>query len=440
MNGVDELKIKQMKRYRILVFIAVVATGFLTQFHRASSGAIRMDLEQDFMMTATQFATFSSMYFYPYMLMQLPIGMLADKIGVRKIIICGCALSTIGTLIFCTAPSFAVLCLGRMLVGIGVSAPIICKEKIFVEWYAPNKIVTMGGLSSFFQNFGGVVAQGPLVALVGIFSWRTTFLGLVGLNFLVFIFVLLVIRDKPADKGFPAEIDLLGYERKVKKQKTGIVRGIWNVIKNKYTWPLLFIMPVEMGAYTMFSSTWGVSYFKDVYGYTASQASTCTTLLMIGWCVSMIFVTNISDRIKSRKKPIILLCGFSCFIWTVLVFGSNLISQLQIVEVVAALFGITGCLTALLFAEAREVNDPDSVGVTLGFLNMIGMGTGAVFPIICGSIIDRLEPAGVTGGMLYRNAFMFLFILLIIAFAASFFLIETKCQNINLIRKEKPNL
>jgi len=407
--------------------------GFLTQFHRASSGTIKADLAADFSLNATQFATFSSMYFYPYMIMQLPVGILADKIGARKLIVGGCFLSALGTLIFSLANTFPILCLGRLLVGVGVSAPIICKDKLLSEWYSPSKIVTMGGISSCFQNMGGVVAQAPLSLLVGLLTWRATFVGLAVVSALMGVFALLFVRNKPSDKGFPSELELEGYSRKTPVAKLSVGAALKKIVSNRLTWPLFLIMPIEMGAYTMFSGTWGVSYIQDVFGYTATQATKYTTCLMLGWCISIILICTISDRIRSRKKPIIVLCSLSLLLWVLLSFGSSLIARTHLLGVVCFLFGVTGSLTPLLFATAREVNDPSCLGTTLGVVNMIGMGAGAVFPIICGAIMDKHTVRGISGAGLYSRAFLFLVILLAIALLISvLFLKETNCKNIHL--------
>lgn len=432
MNNSDRNVIR-MRRYRILILISIMLAGFLTQFHRASSGTIKSDLAAAFSLNATQFATFSSMYFYPYMIMQLPVGILADKIGSRKLIVGGSFLAALGTLIFSQAATFPVLCLGRLLVGIGVSAPIICKDKLLSEWYSPGKIVTMGGISSFFQNMGGVVAQTPLSLLVGLLTWRTTFVGLAAVSALVGVFALLFVRNKPSDKGFPSELELEGYSRKSSAAKLNIGAALKKIVTNRLTWPLFLIMPVEMGAYTMFSGTWGVSYIQDVFSYSGTQATKYTTYLMLGWCISIIFVCAFSDRIRSRKKPIIALCTLSLLIWILLSFGSSFIARAHLLGVVCFLFGITGSLTPLLFATAREVNDPACLGTTLGVVNMIGMGAGAVFPIICGAIMDKHTVRGISGAGLYSRAFLFLVILLAIALIVSIlFLKETHCKNIHL--------
>lgn len=428
----NDQQVTRMRRYRVLILIAVILAGFLTQFHRASSGTIRDDLAAAFSLNATQFAAFSSMYFYPYMIMQLPVGILADKFGARKLIIAGSFLAAVGTLIFSQAASFPVLCLGRLLVGIGVSAPVICKDKLLTEWYSPGKIVTMGGISSFFQNMGGVAAQAPLSAVIGIFTWRATFVGLAAVSLLASVFAFFFVHNRPADKGFPSELELEGYARP-KKNALSIPAALKKIIKNRYIWPLLFIMPVEMGAYTMFSGTWGVSYIQDVFGYTSAEATRFTTCLMLGWCVSIVFICAISDRMRSRKKPILALCTLALALWLLMAFGSPLIAKTHTLAVVCFLFGFTGSLTPLLFASAREVNDPAALGTTLGVVNMIGMGAGAVFPVICGAIIDRFAGASITSAQLYSRAFLYLVALLAAALVlAALFLKETGCKNIHL--------
>ena len=126
--------------YCWVVLLLAGFASFFTFFHRMSAGVLRADLVEEFALSATSFAAFSSVCFYPYMLMQIPVGLLADRWGVRKTVSLGCLVTALGTLLLASAGSFAAACLGRLLVGFGISAPVVCTQKAAAVWFPENKV------------------------------------------------------------------------------------------------------------------------------------------------------------------------------------------------------------------------------------------------------------------------------------------------------------
>lgn len=425
--------IKKVMRYRWVMFGVITLVGFFVQFHRTSSGVIRADLSETFTMSATSFSLFSSMYFYPYVLMQLPAGILVDKWGVRKTIVLSSFITTFGTFIFSIAPTFGIACVGRALVGIGVAPPVIAMNKLIADWFKQSEVVSVIGLSNLFSTSGAMISQTPLALLIGILTWRTTFKIFSGITFIVSLACLLLLYDTPERIGLPSVASIGGSSPTMKpieiRQSTGAI--IKNVIFNHYCWPLFLIMPSLMGAYTLFSGTWGVPYLQDVYGYSNVQASTFTLYMAIGMSFSSFAISFISDRICSRKKPLIFITGLTFVLWMMITFYYSFLKYIGSVgmSIIMFLFGCTASAVPMLFAIVREVNNPTYIGISIGVMNTIGMLASAVFPIICGSILDT-KATMIDGANLYQSAFLFIVILTGCSFIASIFVKETSARYI----------
>ncbi|HPI97440.1 MAG TPA: MFS transporter, partial [Synergistales bacterium] len=122
-------------RYRWYIWGTMVCAYLIVFFHRLAPGVLREELSSAFDLTATSFGTLASMYFYAYMIMQIPVGMLADSLGARATVSIGMFMTTLGSLLFGMARTSSLIFLGRFIIGIGVSTVFVCILKIQSRWF-----------------------------------------------------------------------------------------------------------------------------------------------------------------------------------------------------------------------------------------------------------------------------------------------------------------
>ncbi|HBG23285.1 MAG TPA: MFS transporter, partial [Peptococcaceae bacterium] len=253
---------KTTNNYRWLIWGIMVLSYIVVFFHRMAAGVVKDDLIQSFNISATTFANLGATYFYAYMLMQIPAGILADTLGARKTVTAGTLLAGVGSILFGFAPTVTVSFLGRLLVGMGVSVVFVCILKILSVWFRPEEFSTMSGITSFIGNMGGLLAQTPLALMVAVFTWRNTFMAIGLASTLIAVLCYLVIRDYPADMQ-PQDNSAVSQQKKADKPSA---KTFLQVITNKHTWPGFFLFAGFFGAYIAFSGTWGGSYMMDAYG------------------------------------------------------------------------------------------------------------------------------------------------------------------------------
>lgn len=201
MNSID--KNKKTSSQAWLVWGILVTIYFLVFFHRLSVGVITDDLVSTFGMNATQIANLGAMYFYAYTFMQIPSGILADSLGPKKTVIIGSIIASIGVMVFSFANSIPMAYLGRLLVGLGVSVVFLCLLNIQANWFPSNKFASMSGLTSFIGSMGGILAQGPLLAMVGIIGWRNSFRAIGVITLVLAGLVAVLVKNTPSEKGLP---------------------------------------------------------------------------------------------------------------------------------------------------------------------------------------------------------------------------------------------
>ncbi len=167
---------------RRIVFGLALASYVLSFFHRTAPAAIASELTRTFSISGAVLGTLAATYFYVYTLLQVPVGVLADTLGPRKLLTGGAAIAAIGSLLFALAPVWEIAAVGRTLVGVGVAVAFIAILKVSAMWFAPERFATVTGVTMFVGNLGAVAAGAPLAWVVTQTSWRGVFVALAALS------------------------------------------------------------------------------------------------------------------------------------------------------------------------------------------------------------------------------------------------------------------
>src|SRR5205814_7782783 len=113
----------------------VAASFYLVAFYLRSSPAVMTtELMRDFGISAAQLGAFSAVYFYAYIAMQIPTGVLADTWGARRLLIAGSLAAAAGTCLFAATSSYGLASLGRLIAGGATAVGWVVTLKIAMHW------------------------------------------------------------------------------------------------------------------------------------------------------------------------------------------------------------------------------------------------------------------------------------------------------------------
>ncbi len=308
------------RRYRWVVWCTMALAYMIVFFHRLAPGVVRDDLASAFGMSGAAYGNLASMYFYAYMVMQIPVGMLADSLGSRVTVSGGIFLCGAGSLVFGFAPSIGWAYLGRFIVGIGGSTVFVCMLKMLSEWYSEKEFATMSGVTTLTGNFGGLIAQTPLALMVGVFTWRMTFAGIGILSFFIAGACLLLIRNRPTEMGF-APVSTGSSEESIHARD--LMPALKAALRSKGIWPATALGALFSGAQLTFTGAWGVPWLVDVYGLSRSEASAIVSLVVIGAMTGGVMIGKFSDMVRARRWPLILVGSLNVAAWCVIVFWGS---------------------------------------------------------------------------------------------------------------------
>lgn len=397
-------------------------------FHRVAPAVMTDELMRTFSIGAAAMGNLSAFYFYSYVLMQIPTGIIADRWGPRRLLTAGALVAGVGGVFFALAPSLGWAYLGRFLIGASVAVAWIGLLKVTSDWFPPQLFAMVTGVGLLSGILGAVGAGPPLRLLMDQAHWRTVMLAVAAATLVVAAGVWAVVRDSPSQKGF-ADYPHTG---RGKAQRPALA-GLVEVLRFRNAW-LLFVIPGGfVGAILTFSGLWGVPFLTTQYGMSTARASMLTSIQLTSWALASPLFGWFSDRL-GRRKPLYLAGGLIALgAWCTLVYLPNLP-----LPVVAGLLVVTGCASGAMivsFAFAKESVPTDLAGTVSGLVNMgVMLGPMVLQPLV-GWMLDACWAGSLVAGVrcydatAYRAGFSLMLGWLALSLLLLLFTRETRCRH-----------
>lgn len=363
------------------ITIAVLAWGAVALFFfyqyilRVSPGVMINEIRHDFSLTADQFATLGSFYLYAYALLQIPLGIIVDRIGVRRTIIGSIILCLAGSTLIAFSHIFALAQLSRIMIGAGSASAFMCALKIIADRLPPGSRGFLMGMTLTLGTVGALVAGKPLVYLLDAFGWRsamlyTTFLG-------AFILILAFIFLPKRQKGRPT----LEHET-----IRSIAKNVLSIIKNRQ---IMLYGLLAIGVYTPLSALadlWGTAFLMQKFSLPRAEAAHTAMMLYIGLAIGSLLMPWLCEKYNILNLTIQLcsICILSLFAF--LLYGP-IITESQLIFVLIPLGFFCGA-EMMCFTGALLFSNPNNSGVTIGVVNTLNMLGGAILQQFIGYNLD----------------------------------------------------
>ena len=429
---------RRMRRIRWTSYTLVVVGYMLAFFHRMAPAAIATDLQQSFLASGAALGALAAAYFYTYTVMQIPVGVMADTLGIRKIVAIGAALAGAGSLVFGMADTLTVATLGRVLVGLGVSSMFISLMKLNSVWFHDRHFGTIGGMSLLLGNFGSVIAAAPLAWAVTQTSWRNVFVAVGLFSIVLAVLVWFLVRSHPGEAGLPSMRELEGKEAHPPHHGHWY-DGLLKVMKNRATWPGFWPNLGVGGSLFAFAGLWAIPYLRDVYGMERNVAANHTMLLLFSFAVGAMLIGMLSDRIGKRVPVIVGGIAVYVLCWLPLVSAWHMPASLS--YLLFALMGLSAAGFTLTWASVKEVNPPALSGMATSVINTGGfLGAAVLQPLVGWAMDQGWDGRSLAGARVYseQNYQLGLGIMLgfaIVGLLGAMTIRETNCGYINLTQR-----
>lgn len=414
----------QPKNLNWIVWITLSTAFFLSFFHRVAPAVIADQLMAEFDTGAVAIGGLASIYFYIYLLMQIPTGALADTVGPRTTVAVGSIVAGLGALLFALAWNLPVAFVGRFLIGLGVSVAFICTLKAQTVWFPAERFATMSGLLAIVGTAGAIVATTPLAASSDAFGWRPAFVASAIASIVVAVLIWSLVKDAPDGES--------GRPDKPLTHRMSLRQSVPVVWRNRQTWLCFTIHFSLFGGYLAFVGLWGAPFLMHVYDLSRIQAANWMIVVTVAFAAGSFLVGVLSDRLRRRKPPVLIGATLFVIMWLSLVLwpGGPPPYAWTMVALIVASAGASAY--ALGFAVVKESNPPGASGLAMATANIGGiLGVALLQPLIGHMLDSSWEGTVVAGARVYafsayRTAFWAFVIVGLCGLIATLFMRDTR--------------
>ncbi|BBO73623.1 MFS transporter [Desulfosarcina widdelii] len=374
---------KKIRRpgYRWTVFVILSLQYLLVYFHRVSPALMTRELVAAFSISGASLGLLSSSYFYAYALMQLPVGIFADRWGARKTITLFSAIGAVGAILFGLAPNFQVATAARVLVGLGLSAVFVPAMRVCASLFSAREYAAVSGLLLAMGGVGWFVAATPLTWMTALFGWRGTFTGIGVLTILLATATWFLVVEEPSQSTRAG--DASG------KHQQSVWAGLRLVLSTGRFWPLAGWFFFFGGILFGFCGLWAGPYLMDVCELSKSEAGNVLSMIALGTIVGGPLLGRISDRMVRRRKSVICFASLMEVLLMILVFSLKGRLPYAALFPIFFLFGIFGNgIAVVAFAAAKELFALEIAGTAVGSVNFFAFISAAIYQPLSGLIMD----------------------------------------------------
>ena len=278
------------------VVLPFLAGYYLSYVFRAVNAVLGPTLAHDFGLNATQLGFLTGVYFFSFGLFQIPLGLLLDRFGPRRVNGLLLVLAAIGGLAFAKAQSFETLVLARALIGLGVSACLMASIQAFVLWFPAERTGTMIALAYSMGGFGAMTASFPLDFALGHFEWREIFIALSGVVLLLSLLFGVWVPEHAA-KSRPAPL-------------AGQLAGLRSILHDGAFWRVALALGASQAAAVSLFTLWMTAWLRDVAGFDRAAGARALAWVSAALIVGYFFFGRLADAFARRgRSPLPLFAG-----------------------------------------------------------------------------------------------------------------------------------
>lgn len=411
-----------------VVIWSIAALFFLYEFFlRTFLGALAEQIIPDIHLKPSQFGLLASMFYIAYGIMQVPVGAITDKFGVKWSLISACLLCALAAFGFSQVSNFYLALMYRFLMGIGGGFAFISLLVVTLEWFPRKYLALFIGLGQFIGTMGALLAGGPLATLVVSHhvSWRIVFVGIAVLGVIIMSAAFIFVKRRKINNTDPQKLVIL-------EPAEPLANKIKNLMGSSQAWWIATYSAFVFLTIAMLGAVWGTIYLQSL-GFSQQASATIISFAWLGFACGCPLLGFTSDIFK-RRKPIMLSCALLGLILTI-IFVYFPLHNMLIYCVMLFVIGLTSSGQSIGFTIITEHVEPKARSMALGLNSAFITLLAAIIPYFVGLIIESIAtPLRSSPMMHYQHsdfviAFSVIPIAYIIATLIVIFLIdETYCR------------
>ncbi len=247
-----------------LIFSLLSSLLVFSLFFRVSNAVIAPNLIHDLGLNAETLGILGGAYFYSFALLQIPMGLMLDRIGPRIVLTLLPLIGALGAFLFAFGESFTSVLFGRILIGIGMAPVLMGAFKVFILRFPPEKFATLVGINLSIGTLGNIFATSPLAYLASTIGWRMTFILSGGITTLLAILIFWALGEEKKEDKNP----ILS---RSSEPVIGAVQSMRLVLRSLAFWQMGALTFFRYGTFVALQGLWLGPYLIDIKGYSPIQ-------------------------------------------------------------------------------------------------------------------------------------------------------------------------
>lgn len=378
----------------ISIWLVALTVYVVAIFHRSSMAVAGLAASDRFDISAAQLSTFVMLQLAVYAGMQIPVGIMLDRYGPRRILTLGSIVLIIAQVIFAYTESYPVALFARTLVGLGDAMTFVCVLRLVSSWFPARRIPLVTQLTGAIGQLGAIAAAVPMSISLHRLGWTPTYLGAAGVGIAVLALLLVVIHDVPGQwrcVGPALSLSLVRSSVVDSWKHPGTRLGFWTHFTTQFSANVLSLL-------------WGYPFFVRGEGRSPAEAGLLLTVLVVAVIgAGPVLAAFITRHPWHRSDLVLCIVLVIAGTWAVVLSWPGpapmwLLLSLVIVTGVGAPASLIG------FDFGRSFNPSNRLGTANGIINQGGFIAALIAIVLVGLVLDWRTPGG--GSNYSHNAFI----------------------------------
>ena len=366
-----------------VVWGAAVVVYVLAVLHRSSLGVAGLIAADRFDIRATELAAFTVLQMGVYAGMQVPVGVLLDRFGSRRMLLSGLVLMTTGQLVFAYAETFQAALLARAVLGAGDAMVFISVVRLVLAWFSERRAPLVVQLTGQVGQLGALLAAAPLSLLLESQGWTRSFAAVSSLGVVLLVAVAAAVRDSPSSDREVVRTRLIALVRSLQWVwgNPGTRLGMWSHFVSKFPATVLALM-------------WGYPFLVRGQGLSPGSAATLISVMTAATLASAPLLGRLTARHPFQRSNLVLsVVAAIVVVWTVVLAWPGH-APLWLLVVLVTVTAVGGPVSMIGFDLARTFVPAEAMGRANGLVNGGGFAASLLAMAVIGVLLDLVEPRG----------------------------------------------
>ena len=367
------------------VWGTAVAVYVLAVFHRTSLSVAGINAAQRFDISAAQLATFTMVQLLVYAAMQIPVGVVLDRLGSKRMITFGLVLMTAGQLSFAFASSYSLGLMARVLVGLGDAMVFVSVLRLIAVWFPPMRSPIVTQLTGLLGQLGTIAAAVPMAHALSGLGWERTFAAAAALGVVLGVALYALVVDSPYAEVSRDEVRLAEVAVSLRRswQEPGTRLGLWTHFTTQFS-------------VTVMSLLWGYPFLVKGQGLTPGAAGTLLTVMVIASMAAGPLIGAVVARYAYHRSTFVLaIVAAIVASWTAVLLWPGA-APLWLLVALVVVIGVGGPSSLVGFDFARTFNPAGRLGSATGIVNIGGFVASLATIVAVGLVLDLMTPGAST--------------------------------------------